>query len=302
MEFRILGPLEVLEGDRLLDLGGQRQRGLLALLLLHANQVVSSSRLIEELWPEEASESHAGALQASVSRLRKLLGTGAELLVTLPTGYRLELAPEQLDLDRFERLVQEAGDAEPQEAAERLREALALWRGPALADFAYEPFAQAAIGRLEEVHLLAVEMRDRRRPRPRPPRRARRGARSARGRAPPARAPARPADARALPVGTPGRGARRVPDRPPHARRRAGDRAERGAAGAGARHAAPGSGARTRADDGPGAFDPGRVAGRRATGIAARGRGAARPEGAARADRRPPPGRSRRGSRPRRRA
>ena len=159
MEFRILGPLEVLDGDRAVELGGQRQRSLLTLLLLHANQVVSASRLIEELWPEEASDSHAGALQASVSRLRKSLGSGAELLVTLPTGYVIKLAPEQLDLDRFERLVQEADDAEPQEAAERLREALALWRGPALADFAYEPFAQAAIGRLEEVHLLAVEMR-----------------------------------------------------------------------------------------------------------------------------------------------
>ena len=159
MEFRILGPLEVLDGDRALEFGGQRQRGLLALLLLNANQVVSSGRLIEELWPEEASESHAGALQASVSRLRKSLGPGAEVLVTLPTGYRLELAREQLDLDRFERLVHEAGDVEPQEAADKLREALALWRGPALADFVYEPFAQAAIGRLEEVHLLAVEMR-----------------------------------------------------------------------------------------------------------------------------------------------
>jgi DNA-binding SARP family transcriptional activator len=159
MEFRILGPLEVLDGDRALEVAGQRQRSLLALLLLNANQVVSSSRLIEELWPDEASESHAGALQASISRLRKALSTGAELLVTLPTGYVIRLAPEQLDLDRFERLVQEAADAEPQEAAERLREALALWRGPALADFAYEPFAQSAIGRLEEVHLLAVEMR-----------------------------------------------------------------------------------------------------------------------------------------------
>jgi DNA-binding SARP family transcriptional activator len=159
MEFRILGPLEVLDGERAVELGGQRQRSLLALLLLNANQVVSSSRLIEELWPDEASDSHAGALQASVSRLRKSLGSGAKLLVTLPTGYVIRLATEQLDLDRFERLVQEADDAEPQEAAERLREALALWRGPALADFAYEPFAQAAIGRLEEVHLLAVEMR-----------------------------------------------------------------------------------------------------------------------------------------------
>jgi DNA-binding SARP family transcriptional activator len=159
MEFRILGPLEVLDGDRTLELSGQRQRSLLALLLLHANQVVSSSRLIEELWPDEASESHAGALQASVSRLRKSLGPAAELLVTLPTGYVIRPAPGQLDLDRFERLVEEAGAAEPPEAAEKLREALALWRGPALADFAYEPFAQAAIGRLEEVHLLAVEMR-----------------------------------------------------------------------------------------------------------------------------------------------
>jgi DNA-binding SARP family transcriptional activator len=159
MEFRILGPLEVLDGDRTLELPGQRQRSLLALLLLHANQVVSSSRLIEELWPDEASESYAGALQASVSRLRKSLGPGAELLVTFPTGYVIRLAPEQLDLDRFERLVQDAGAAEPREAADQLREALGLWRGPALADFAYEPFAQAAIGRLEEVHLLAVEMR-----------------------------------------------------------------------------------------------------------------------------------------------
>jgi DNA-binding SARP family transcriptional activator len=159
LEFRILGPLEVLEGDRTLELPGQKQRCLLAVLLLHANQVVSSSRLIEELWPDEATESHAGALQASVSRLRKSLGAGAELLVTLPAGYVIRLAPEQLDLDRFERLVQDAGGAEPQEAAEQLREALALWHGPALSDFAYEPFAQAAIGRLEEVHLLAVEMR-----------------------------------------------------------------------------------------------------------------------------------------------
>jgi DNA-binding SARP family transcriptional activator len=159
MEFRILGPLEVLDGDRLVEVAGQRQRSLLAVLLLHANQVVSASRLIEELWPDEASDSLGGALQASVSRLRKSLGTGAELLVTLPTGYLIRLGGDQLDLDRFERLVREAGDTEAQEAADRLRDALALWRGPALADFVYEPFAQAAIGRLEEVHLLAVEMR-----------------------------------------------------------------------------------------------------------------------------------------------
>jgi len=86
MEFRILGPLEVLDGSRTLEVPGQRQRSLLALLLLHANQVVSSSRLIQELWSDEASESNTGALQASVSRLRKALGPGADLLVTLPSG------------------------------------------------------------------------------------------------------------------------------------------------------------------------------------------------------------------------
>src|SRR5262249_55960613 len=89
----------------------------------------------------------------------KSLGPGAELLVTLPAGYVIKVAPEQLDLARFERLVEDAGGAEPQEAAELLREALGLWRGPVLADFSYEPFAQAAIARLEEVRLLAVEMR-----------------------------------------------------------------------------------------------------------------------------------------------
>jgi DNA-binding SARP family transcriptional activator len=86
MEFRILGPLEVLDGDRVLEISGQRQRGLLASLLLHANQVVSASRLIEELWAGEGSESSSGALQARVSRLRKSLGRGAELLGTLPNA------------------------------------------------------------------------------------------------------------------------------------------------------------------------------------------------------------------------
>ena len=112
MEFRILGPLEVLDGDRAVDVPGRRQRSLLALLLLNANQVVSASRLIEELWPDEATESHAGALQASVSRLRKSLGAGADLVATLPSGYVIRLAQEQLDLNRFERLLHEAGDAE----------------------------------------------------------------------------------------------------------------------------------------------------------------------------------------------
>jgi DNA-binding SARP family transcriptional activator len=159
MEFRILGPLEVLDADRPLPVVGPKQRSLLALLLLHVNQVVSSDRLIEELWPDEPPGSGAAALQASVSRLRKALGPGGGLLVTAPPGYVLRLEPEALDLSRFERLVQKAGRADARRAAETLREALTLWRGPPLPDFAYEPFAQAAIARLEELRLLALEKR-----------------------------------------------------------------------------------------------------------------------------------------------
>ena len=159
LDFRILGPLEVLDGDRLVALPGPRQRNLLAFLLLHPNQVVSSDRLLEELWPGEAPESGAATLQASVSRLRKALGPGAPLLVTAAPGYVLRLDSEQLDVRRFERLVEEAAAAEPAAAAELLREALGLWRGPALADLAFESFAQAAIARLEDLRLLAVERR-----------------------------------------------------------------------------------------------------------------------------------------------
>jgi DNA-binding SARP family transcriptional activator len=159
LEFRILGPLEVVEDGRPLPLPGPRQRGLLAFLLLHANQVVSSDRLIEELWPGEAPEQGAAALQASVSRLRKALGSGASHLATVAPGYVVRIDGAQLDVRRFERLVEEAAATDPAAAAGMLREALALWRGPALADLAYEPFAQAAIVRLADLHLLAVERR-----------------------------------------------------------------------------------------------------------------------------------------------
>jgi DNA-binding SARP family transcriptional activator len=159
LEFRILGPLEVVEDGRPLPLPGPRQRGLLAFLLLHANQVVSADRLIEELWPGEAPEQGAAALQASVSRLRKALGSGASHLATVAPGYVVRIDGAQLDVRRFERLVEEAAATDPAAAAGMLREALGLWRGPALADLAYEPFAQAAIVRLEDLHLLAVERR-----------------------------------------------------------------------------------------------------------------------------------------------
>ena len=134
MEFRILGPLEVSEGDRLVRLSGARQKALLALLLLHANEVVSSDRLIDELWGEESPERGPNALQARVSKLRKALGPVAgEILLTRAPGYLLRVEAGALDVERFERLAGEGrralarGDAAG--AAATLGAALALWRG-----------------------------------------------------------------------------------------------------------------------------------------------------------------------------
>ncbi len=159
MEFRILGSLEVTGEGRRVPLGGASQRALLALLLLHANEVVSTDRLIDELWGEQPPESGATALQVRVSQLRKTLGSAAERLETKAPGYLFRLGPDELDLDRFSRLLSEADEAEPPVAARTLREALALWRGPALADVAYESFAQAPIVRIEELRLAALERR-----------------------------------------------------------------------------------------------------------------------------------------------
>ena len=158
MEFGILGPLELSDGDGIVEVGGSKQRALLAILLLHANTVVSSDRLIDELWGEASPESGVTALQVRVSQLRKALGEAAALVETRPPGYVL-LGPDSLDLHRFERLIEQAAGIEPAQAAEKLREALSLWRGPPLAEFAYEAFAQPAIGRLEELRLAALEKR-----------------------------------------------------------------------------------------------------------------------------------------------
>jgi DNA-binding SARP family transcriptional activator len=161
MDFRILGALEVWHQDRQIVLSGPKQRALLAALLLHANEVVPGDRLIEELWPGEPVESAANSLRVSISRLRKALP--GDVLATWAPGYVIRLDSDQLDLHRFERLVDDArgqlAEAKPAAAAERLREALSLWRGPALVDFAYESFAQAAIARLEEIRLAALELR-----------------------------------------------------------------------------------------------------------------------------------------------
>jgi DNA-binding SARP family transcriptional activator len=129
----------------------------LALLLTRANQVVSSELLIDELWGENPPATAANVLQSYVSHLRKAVGS--DVILTRPPGYVVQVAPDGLDLDRFERLVDDARQAKPEEAGRLLREALSLWRGPALADFAYEPFAQAEIARLEELRLAAVERR-----------------------------------------------------------------------------------------------------------------------------------------------
>jgi len=158
VEFRILGPLEVVEGGRTLRLGGSRQRALLALLLTRPNEVVSADRLIDELWPSEPPQNAANALQYHVSQLRKSL-VAADAVVTQPPGYLVRVAQHELDLLRFERLVGEAERAAPEPAAELLREALALFRGPVLADVANEPFAQTEILRLEELRLRALELR-----------------------------------------------------------------------------------------------------------------------------------------------
>ena len=157
MDFRILGPLEVADGDRTLVIGGGRQRKLLAVLLLHANEFVGSERLIDQLWGEQRPETAAKALHGYVSQLRKTLCQG--VLLTRPGGYVLRVAPGELDAHRFEQLVEQARAAAPREAAGKLREALALWRGPALADFTYEEFARSDIERLEERRIAALEQR-----------------------------------------------------------------------------------------------------------------------------------------------
>ena len=157
VRFRLLGPLEV---DAAVDhpaLRRHKPRALLALLLLHRNDVVSKDALLDGLWGESPPPRAVGSLQNYVSQLRRALGE--DVLVTQPSGYELRVGPDELDLDWFERLVAEAAGKGPAERAERLRSALALWRGPAFADFTYEPFAQAAIARLEELRLVALEAR-----------------------------------------------------------------------------------------------------------------------------------------------
>jgi DNA-binding SARP family transcriptional activator len=169
MDFRILGPIEAIDGGRRVALGGSKQRALFSMLLLHANEVVASDRLIAELWPNDSREEAIRSLHVAVSRLRRALEPGrcasdtASVLVTRPPGYELRIDPARLDAKRFEALATEgrqalaAGDAVAARA--KLEEALSLWRGAALAELAYESFCQGEIARLDELRMTALEDR-----------------------------------------------------------------------------------------------------------------------------------------------
>ena len=160
LEFLLLGPLEVRRDGSPLDLGPPKQRAVLALLLLRANHVVSTTRLIDELWGEAPPETARAALQVYVAGLRKALGDGQATLGTKAPGYILEVAPGALDLDRFERLRDEARACDdPAHRSGLLRDALALWRDTPLGEFDGEPFAAIAAQQLEERRLAVLEER-----------------------------------------------------------------------------------------------------------------------------------------------
>ncbi len=159
LDFRILGPLEVLDDDRKIELGGARQRAVLAILLLHRGETVSMDRIVDLLWGERPPATAVKTVQVYVSHLRRALVE--QVVVSSRGGYALVVDAECVDALRFERLVDEgrAASDDPARAAELLRSALAIWRGPALGDLGYEPFAQDAVARLEESRLAAVEER-----------------------------------------------------------------------------------------------------------------------------------------------
>ena len=155
MEIRLLGPLQVRDGDEVVSLPRRQQRALLAALALRAGEVVSTDRLIADLWGESAPPSATGSLQNTVAALRKLIGR--DVLITQAPGYRLAVPRDSVDVNRFEALVTAARDADPARRVELLRDALGLWRGPALADVGEEDFSRHDAGRLEELRVAAQE-------------------------------------------------------------------------------------------------------------------------------------------------
>jgi predicted ATPase/DNA-binding SARP family transcriptional activator len=162
MKFRVLGPMEVTRGDQTLGLGGAKQRALLAILLIEANHVVGLERLAELLWRDEPPPTSDHIIEVYVSQLRRALepaGAPYHVLVRKPSGYMLQVAPEAVDAAEFQDLVQAAKAASPEQAEAQLTRALSMWRGPALADFAGEPFAVSEAARLNELRLHAREER-----------------------------------------------------------------------------------------------------------------------------------------------
>jgi DNA-binding SARP family transcriptional activator len=169
VDFGILGPLQVRRGVDRVKVGGANQRAALAVLLIHANEVVSSDRLIDAIWADDAPADAAHALHVYVSVLRKVLepdhlpGEAWRVVVTKAPGYAIELDPERFDRSRFERLASEGRRAlsagHHARAANALGAALALWRGEALADFTYQDFAAAEATRLNEQRLNVLEDR-----------------------------------------------------------------------------------------------------------------------------------------------
>src|SRR4051812_33735135 len=163
MEVRLLGALEVVdEGGAALPVQGAKLRALLAMLALDCGRVVPTDRLIDGLWQDDPPAGVTNSLQRLVSKLRKAVGSG-DTVAMRPPGYILDLDRDDVDIHRFERLGAEArklvSSGEPRDALTRFAEAEALWRGPALADFAYEEFAQPHIARLHEVRQSLIEDR-----------------------------------------------------------------------------------------------------------------------------------------------
>ncbi len=157
LTFGLLGSFEVAKDGHSVQIRGQKQRAVLAILALNAGRVVSTDRLVDLLWGELSPKTAVTSLQNFISQLRKALGP--DIVSTKAPGYLLNVAAEQVDLNQFERLVSEARSLEPEPRAGRLREALELWRGPPLTDFTFEPFAETEIARLEEIRSAALEDR-----------------------------------------------------------------------------------------------------------------------------------------------
>jgi DNA-binding SARP family transcriptional activator len=163
VEYRILGSLEVVANGTAANLGPPKQRAVLAVLLVHANEIVPTDRLIDLVWPERPPRTAVHSIQIYISELRKAIEplAGCPAIATRPPGYMLEADPESIDADRFKRLVADGlrrlGGGDPDGSLTVLRSALALWGGPPLSDFTYEEFAQAHICRLSELRLAALE-------------------------------------------------------------------------------------------------------------------------------------------------